>query len=79
MFQEFHLIFEEQEEFTLDFEEVIKAGDYDIYSGPTEIIPSEETQTLLTEEKAVLTNIVVSPIPSNYGRIAWNGSRLRVF
>ena len=57
--------------------EVIKS-DYDFYSGPTEVTPSNETQTLETQDKVVLSNIVVNPIPSNYGLITWNGVALTV-
>lgn len=48
------------------------------YDGPTEITPTQETQTLATAEKTVLENIVINPIPSNYGLITWNGSVLTV-
>lgn len=51
---------------------------YPAYTGPTEITPTRETQTLETAYKSVLTNIVVKPIPENYGLITWNGSVLTV-
>lgn len=59
---------------------VIKVVDYDhpIYDGPIEITPSRETQVLETQEKILITNIVVNPIPKNYGLITWNGSVLTV-
>ena len=43
-----------------------------------EVTPSEETQILQTADRTVLQNIVINPIPSNYGRITWNGSTLTV-
>ena len=52
---------------------------YPEYTGPRVITPTEETQTLATANKSVLENIVVEPIPTNYGRIEWNGSVLRVY
>lgn len=60
--------------------EVVKVVDYDhpIYDGPKEITPSRETQVLETQEKILITNIVVNPIPKNYGLITWNGSVLTV-
>lgn len=60
--------------------EVIKVVDYDhpIYDGPIEITPSRETQVLETQEKILITNIVVNPIPKHYGLITWNGSVLTV-
>lgn len=51
---------------------------YPIYDGPTEITPSTETQTLNTTLKTLTGNIVVNPIPQNYGLITWNGATLTV-
>ena len=48
------------------------------YTGVTEITPTNEVQVLETERKSVLENIVINPIPSNYGLITWNGSTLLV-
>ena len=49
------------------------------YTGNTVITPSLETQILETKLKTVEENIIVNPIPSNYGRLEWNGQTLRVF
>ena len=59
---------------------VIKVTEHDlpVYTGQTEVTPSEETQTLQTANRTVLQNIVINPIPSNYGLITWNGSTLTV-
>ena len=51
---------------------------YPVYAGPMEITPTQETQTLATTMKSVIGDIVVNPIPSNYGLITWNGSTLTV-
>ncbi len=48
------------------------------YEGPYVITPSSETQTLSTEQVAMTSNVVINPIPSNYGLITWNGSTLTV-
>ena len=50
----------------------------DEYEGTTEVTPGEEPQVLNTAEKVVARNIVINPIPSNYGLITWNGSTLTV-
>lgn len=52
--------------------------DYPQYHGITEITPSENRVVLNTKDTIVLQNIVVNPIPSNWGRIGWNGSYLTV-
>lgn len=51
---------------------------YPAYTGPTEITPTSEAQVLNTTLKSVLTDIIINPIPSNYGLITWNGSTLTV-
>lgn len=49
-----------------------------IYSGPVEITPTSETQTVETESFYMQSNITINPIPSNYGLITWDGSTLLV-
>lgn len=48
------------------------------YTGETTITPSESAQTLETRGLVLPENITIQPIPSNYGRISWNGSTLTV-
>lgn len=61
-------------------DKVIKITEYDlpVYDGATEITPSNQAQVLQTTNKALTRNIVINPIPSNYGSITWNGSILTV-
>lgn len=57
------------------------ARDYverDPYSGDYEITPSSEVQTLQTNGKRMTADVVINPIPQNYGLITWNGSFLTV-
>lgn len=49
-----------------------------IYGGPYEVTPAQSSQTLSTEKMILAHNIVVNPIPSNYGLITWDGSTLTV-
>lgn len=53
-------------------------NDPPIYQGDTEITPTQSTQVLLTEGMQINGDIVINPIPNNYGRIGWNGSVLTV-
>lgn len=55
-----------------------KQIDRPIYDGVHEVTPSEEAQILETEGKAVNENIVINPIPPNYGRITWDGRVITV-
>ena len=49
------------------------------YTGDLVVKPSEETQVLQTEHLTMPGNVIVEPIPSNYGRIAYNGTALLVY
>lgn len=48
------------------------------YAGPYEVTPSQETQILETSDKVATANIIIKPIPQNYGLIEWNGQYLTV-
>ena len=52
--------------------------DLTTYTGVTEVTPTTAEQVLDTSNKVVARNIVINPIPSNYGLITWNGSTLTV-
>lgn len=61
-------------------EEYIKYhySEFPTYDGQTEFTPSEDEQVIRTAETNVRSDIIVHPIPSNYGRISWNGSVITV-
>ncbi len=42
------------------------------YEGECEITPTEEKQVLSTSQKLVKEDIIIKPIPQNYGRITYN-------
>lgn len=48
------------------------------YSGSYEWTPTDEIQTISIEGKTASADIIINPIPSNYGLITWNGSILTV-
>ena len=48
------------------------------YDGSYEVTPSEEVQVLNTKDKQTRENIVINPIPQNYGLITYNGSTITV-
>lgn len=52
--------------------------DRDPYEGEYMITPSAEEQTIAIQGKWARRDIVVQPIPSNYGLITWNGAILTV-
>lgn len=49
-----------------------------IYTGEYEITPSNASQTLLTAGHTVLQDVIINPVPSNYGLITYNGSTITV-
>lgn len=57
---------------------VQRVSSFDAYSGPYEITPTQETQTLGTHGKLCNEDIVINPIPQNYGLITWNGYSIKV-
>lgn len=56
----------------------VKITNLPTYDGAYEVTPTRETQVLDTALKAMSGNVIVKPIPSNYGLITWNGSTLNV-
>lgn len=48
------------------------------FPGPYVVTPSSEAQTLETANMTTTENIIINPVPSNYGLITWNGSFLTV-
>lgn len=62
-------------DFSVDFSQMHEAGEY---SGAYEFTPSAERQEIPTADKILTQNIIINPIPSNYGLIEWNGQTLSV-
>ena len=50
----------------------------DEYTGAYEVTPTQSTQILNTADLVMSDNVVINPIPSNYGLVTWNGSVLTV-
>ena len=48
------------------------------YPGPYVVTPERNAQTLITQDMLMTANVVVKPIPSNYGLITYNGSVITV-
>lgn len=46
------------------------------YEGEYIINPNTDTQILLTKNLRMINNLVINPIPNNYGLVTWNGSFL---
>ena len=48
------------------------------YTGEYTITPGDTEQVLQTEQLLMTGNVTIKPVPSNYGRITWNGSVITV-
>lgn len=51
----------------------------DPYEGDYEITPSDLEQIIPILGKTATQDIRINPVPSDYGRITWNGSTLTVY
>ena len=63
--------------YTLDV--VGGVSDVPSYDGEYEFSPGEETQTVSSGGYFLAKDITINPIPSNYGRIAWDGNAITVY
>ena len=48
------------------------------YTGTCEVTPSREEQVLMTSGLLMPRNVVINPIPSNYGLVTWDGSTITI-
>lgn len=57
----------------------VYGGNIQPYEDDYIVTPSEQEQTLETSGKRLAQNVIVEPIPSNYGRISYSGSVITVW
>ena len=64
----------------LQFEQIrtVYRDERPAYDGPYSVTPSAEAQTLETNGKRMTGDVVVDPIPSNYGLVTWNGAYITI-
>ena len=65
-------------EIVVDILDTIVQGSAPEYTGEYEVTPSQETQILNCAGLQMSEDVVVHPIPSNYGLITYNGAYLTV-
>lgn len=54
------------------------AGSIPSFPGPYTVIPGDVVQTIACAGLLMSQDIIIQPVPSNYGRIAWDGVSLSV-
>ena len=57
---------------------IVVMGSGGTYPGPYTVTPTRSTQTLNTHGLTMAADVVVNPIPPNYGLITWDGAKLTV-
>ena len=48
------------------------------YEGEYEFTPSDDGQTIRCENKMMMQDITIHPIPSNYGKVSWDGAKIMI-
>lgn len=64
--------------FKANFGQVHRVTEYaggEPYEGPHTVTPTNETQVLETKNKVMSENLIVNPIPNNYGLVTYNQDR----
>lgn len=56
----------------------VLASPVPVWDGSTEFIASDTAQVIHTNGYRFIEDIVIDPIPHNYGKITWNGSVITV-
>lgn len=52
--------------------------DVPTFGGPYEVTPTNQEQVLQTNGKVMSNDVIIGPIPNNYGLITWDGTTLTV-
>ena len=56
----------------------MRSTDLPEYTGSVDVVPTGSAQVLATAGTAVTSDIIVEPIPQNYGLITWDGRTILV-
>lgn len=59
-------------------DKVVFVSSDEYYTGDYTVTPGDEAQVLETEQLKMNANVIIEAIPSDYGKITWNGSVLVV-
>ena len=71
------IVEDEQNEYDISVSEAT-AVIAETYTGAYEFTPTQDTQIVPTGQYYLEQDIVINPIPSNYGLITWDGTTLTV-
>ena len=71
----FPIGFTDTTSFVVEMEE---GAHLDPYEGSYDITPTTERQIIQMAHKEAIQDLIIEPIPQNYGLITWNGSYITV-
>lgn len=74
----YNMVVDAPSPYAMSVDTAITLVEGDPYDGDYEFTPSAETQVIYTKDKTPTDNIIINPIPNNYGLITWNGVTLTV-
>lgn len=73
------MIMHDNEQIELGLSAEIRPGEkVDYYEGPYEFTPGTNAQTIAIDHLMATEDIVITPIPNNYGLITYNGATITV-
>lgn len=73
------LIADNQESLPMDLgTPLVITGVFPDYEGVYHVTPSDEVQILSTRNTSMYENVTIDPIPSNYGRVTYNGTFITI-
>lgn len=75
---EFVAEFQREESFDSSFDHVVEVGHLTPYEGEYSFTPTNEVQIIPTQGLTLAENLEIQAIPSNYGKVSWNGAYLKV-
>lgn len=58
--------------------EITQSASYPTYDGDEKVVPCSDPIILNTKDRVLTKDIIIEPVPSNYGLISWDGSSLTV-
>ena len=61
-----------------EFQQLHSPAEVEEYTGAYEVTPTKERQILETRGKLATENIVIEPVPKNYGLITYNGFEITI-
>ena len=76
--QTFNAGFSTGKSFDSTFDNTVEVGRTDPYIGEYEFTPGDSIQIINIQGKTAQEDIIINPIPQNYGLITWDGTAITI-